>query len=140
MLAPLKDRSMIEQENVARLVDENTVLRQCLRQSRQLQKRAASLTARKIVALTNEISRLDELNRQLRARLEELESGTAMTAMAQQLLALQDDNDALRDASRQLWFLDRTLCAAHRECERLARERDVALHHLQGMAEKPQVN
>ena len=55
MLAPLKDRSLIEQESVASLVDENTLLRQSLRQSRQMQKRAASLAARKIVALTNEI-------------------------------------------------------------------------------------
>ena len=140
MLAPLKDRSLIEQERVASLVDENTLQRQRLRKSRQMQKRAASLAARKIVALTNEMLRLDEHNRLLRARLQELESGVAMTAMAQRLLALQDENDRLRDASQRLWFLDRTLCAAHRECERLTQERDVALRHLHDLGDNPQAS
>ena len=140
MLAPLKDRSLIEQESVASLVDENTLLQQSFRQSRQMQKRAASLAARKIVALTNEMLRLDEHNRLLRARLQELESGVAMTAMAQRLLALQDENDRLRDASQRLWFLDRTLCAAHRECERLTQERDVALRHLHDLGNNPQAS
>ena len=63
-----------------------------------------------------------------------------MTAMAQRLLALQNENDRLRDASQRLWFLDRTLCAAHRECERLAQERDVTLRHLHDLGDNPQAS
>lgn len=66
MLAPLKDRSLIERESplsleerVAQLESANLALRTALRQSRQVQKRSATLSARKIVALTNEVSRLD---------------------------------------------------------------------------------
>lgn len=135
MLAPLKDRALIEQESANDLLDENMALRQSLRQSRQMQKRAASLAARKIVNLTNEIARAEEQNRQLRSRLDELESGVAITTLAQRLLELQRENDTLHAATQRLWFLDRTLCAAHRECERLAHERDTALAHLQQAAE-----
>ena len=134
MLAPLKDRALIEQESANDLLDENMALRQSLRQSRQMQKRAASLAARKIVNLTNEIARFEEQNRQLRSRLDELESGVAMTTLTQQLLELKHENEALHAATQRLWFLDRTLCAAHRECERLAHERDRALAHLQHTA------
>ena len=52
MLAPLKDRSLIERESplsleerVAQLESENLALRSALRQSRQVQKRSATLSA-----------------------------------------------------------------------------------------------
>lgn len=144
MLAPLKDRGLIEQavdddENTSCcLSEEIAMLRHSLRQSRQMQKRGATLAARRIVALTNEISLLDEQNRQLRTRLESLESGVAMTTLAQHLLALRRENDELHTATQRLWFLDRTLGAAHRECERLARERDAAMAHLQAASARHQ--
>lgn len=135
MLAPLKDRSILERETGQDETIELQALRISLRQARRLHKRSATLAARKIVELTNELNRLSETNRQLKARLDELESGQAMTAMAQQLLALRQENDELAATTQRLWFLDRTLCAAHRECERLARERDAALGCLQHQVE-----
>ena len=129
MLAPLKDRGiLIRAEDDAG--DTETALRLALRQARQSQRRAATQGARQIVALTNEINRLTEVNRQLRSRLDELENGQTMTALGQQLMALRAENDALIAAAQRVWYLDRTLRAAHHECERLASERDTALKRL----------
>lgn len=132
MLAPLKDRTILEREPAeATLQAENAALKLSLRQARQAQKRTATLTARQIVGLTNEINHLNEVNRLLQARLAELESGQAVIVLGQQLMALRQENDDLTEAAQRLWYLDRTLCAAHRECERLACERDAALAGLQ---------
>ena len=135
MLAPLKDRNLIERDSgrqtEAELDADNAALKLRLRQARQMQKRTATLSTRKIVELTNENQRLAELNRHLHKRLAELESGVAIVALGQQLMALRQENDELLDAAKGIWFLDRTLCAARRECERLARERDDALDCLQ---------
>lgn len=136
MLAPLKDRSLIEREvddepvRSARLIAENRALAAALRQSRQTQRRNATLAARKIVALTNETSRLSTLLDASRARVAELESGQAMIEMAQRLLALSEANERMAESARHAWMLDRTLCAAHEECARLAAERDHALQRM----------
>lgn len=135
MLAPLRDRNLIERETgrkpEADLHADNAALKLRLRQARQMQKRSATLSARKIVALTNDNLRLAELNRHLHKRLAELESGEAIVALGRQLMVVRQENDALHDAAQCVWLLDRTLCAARRECERLARERDDALDCLQ---------
>lgn len=135
MLAPLKDRNLIERDTgrktEAELAADNAALKLRLRQARRMQKRTATLSTRKIVELTNENQRLAELNCHLNKRLAELESGEAIVALGQQLMALCQENDDLLDAAKCVWFLDRTLCAARRECERLARERDHALNCLQ---------
>ena len=129
MLAPLKDRGIL-----ARAADDTgdseTALRQALRHARQAQRQAATHGAQQIVALTNEINRLTELNRQLRSRLDELENGQTLVTLGQQLMALRTENDALIDAAQRLCHLDHRLGAAHRECERLARVRDAAIDHL----------
>jgi len=135
MLAPLKDRNLIERDSgrptETELDADNAALKLRLRQARQMQKRTATLSTRKIVELTNENHRLAELNRHLHKRLAELESGAAIVALGQQLMAIRQENDELQDAAKCVWFLDRTLCAARRECERLAGERDKALDCLQ---------
>ena len=137
MLAPLKNRSLIErepslsaEERVAQLESANLALRNALRQSRQAQKRSATLAARKIVAQDNEISRLETLHRAARERVEALESGQAIVELGQRLMALSEANAQLTDAAQRVWVLDKTLCAAHEECARLARERDHAILHL----------
>ena len=149
MLAPLEDRSLLERDDgdpqrdapladagdklaakLARLAAENAALRKSLRDSRQNQRRNATLTARQIVAQTNEIYRLGELNGQLQKRLMEHEAGVVVTGLGQQLMALREANEQLTIAATRVWYLDKTLCAAHRECEMLARERDSALGRL----------
>src|SRR5512145_835316 len=98
MLAPLRDRSILERDEgdplapaldtrqIARLESEIGALRQALRQSRQSQRRSATLAARQIVAQTNEISRLQEINAQQRQRLAQFESGQAMIELGRQLI------------------------------------------------------
>ena len=137
MLAPLKDRSQIEREpaitpdeRIARLEAANAALTSALRQSRQAQKRSATLAARKIVAQANEISRLETMHRATRQRLEALESGQAIVELGRRLMALNEANEQLIHAAQRVWTLDRTLCAAHEECARLARERDLAINRL----------
>jgi hypothetical protein len=142
MLAPLKDRSILQLDSSGgelgetELLAEIAALRKSLRQSRQMQKRTATISTCQIVELTNKNHRLTELNRHLQARIIELESGQAIVALGQQLMALRQENDELADAAQCVWFLDRTLCAAHHECERLARERDSALNCLQRRADR----
>lgn len=133
MLAPLKDRSVLEREPTGKLAASDTeliALRLALREARRVQRRSATISARKIVELTNEVNRLNDYNMRLRRRLEELESGQTLITLGQQLMALREENARMAEAAQRLWFLDRTLCAAHRECERLATERDAALECL----------
>lgn len=141
MLAPLKDRSVLERApeagELAAPDAENAVLRQALKQARKTQKRAATLAAAKIAGLEQVNRSLADANRQLQARIAQLESGQAVVALGQQLMALRAKNEELSAGLRQCWALDRNLCAAHRECERLARERDAALAGLQACAGHP---
>lgn len=134
MLAPLKDRSVLERAPEAGEATaphtENAALQQALKQARKTQKRAATLAAARIADLEQANGSLNEVNRQLQARIAQLESGQAIVALGQQLMAVRTKNDELSAGLRQLWALDRNLCAAHRECERLARERDSALADL----------
>lgn len=139
MLAPLKDRSLIERDDGAAapqalplsdLQAENMALRLALRQARRSQRRSATLAARQIVALNNEVSRLQQLNLSLQQQCEEYASGQAIVGLGQRLMALEESNAQLLAAAQQVWYLDKSLCAAHHECERLARERDAAISCL----------
>ncbi|HEX6734450.1 MAG TPA: hypothetical protein VF096_06530 [Azonexus sp.] len=144
MLAPLKDRSLIERddghgsENTPALSDleaENMALRLALRQARRSQRRSATLSAREAVALNNEIAHLQQLNLSLQQQCEEYASGQAIVTLGQRLMALEESNAQLLAAAQQVWYLDKSLCAAHHECERLARERDAAISCLR--SERP---
>lgn len=137
MLAPLKDRSLIEREpaisadqHIAQLEAANAILTSALRQSRQAQRRSATLAARKIVSQANEINRLETLHQTARRRIEALESGQAIIELGRRLMALSEANEQLIDAARRVWTLDKTLCAAREECARMARERDLAVRRL----------
>jgi predicted RNase H-like nuclease (RuvC/YqgF family) len=137
MLAPLKNRSLIErelpcapEERLTQLESVNLALRNALRQSRQALKHSATLGAQKIVAQANEISRLETLLQTARQRNDALESGLAIVELGQRLMALSEANDRLTEAASRVWLLDKTLCAAHDECARLANERDRALRCL----------
>lgn len=160
MLAPLDDRSRLERDDgdpqrdgpLADLADadadaaapdsrqpqaEIAALRKSLREARQSQRRSATLSARQSVAQANEIHRLEAVNEQLRQRLHEHESGLVITGLGQQLMALRTANEQLSAAATRVWTLDKTLCAAHRECEMLARERDSALCRLRTATREP---
>lgn len=135
MLAPLENRSLIEREpagaeRVVQLEAENLALKQALRQARQRQKRSTTLHARKLGEQRSEIARLETLCRQYRKRIDELESGQAIVELGQQLMTLKHANEQLLAAAQRVWYLDKTICAAHRECERLARERDTLARRL----------
>lgn len=137
MLAPLKDRSLIEREpaisadqHIAQLEAANAILTSALRQSRQAQRRSATLAARKIVSQANEINRLETLHQTARRRIEALESGQAIIELGRRLMALSETNEQLIDAARRVWTLDKTLCAAREECARMASERDLAVRRL----------
>ncbi len=129
MLAPLDNRAILEKEpaeghHLATLEKENTALRRALQKARSSQKRMITLNANRNLEQVQRIGELEALVAQLRSRLNQLESGQAMLEMGRRLVALQHANDELQAAAHRVWHLDKTLCAAHRECERLARERD----------------
>jgi len=137
MLAPLKDRSLLEREpnvspdeRIAQLEAANAALSSALRQARQAQRRSATLATREIVAQANEISRLETLLQTTRQRVDSLESGQAIVELGRRLMALSEANEQLTDATRRVWTLDKTLCAAREECARMASERDQAIRCL----------
>lgn len=145
MLAPLKDRNVIERDDsdgnvdtppISDLQAENMALRLALRQARRSQRRSATLTTRQIISLNNEISRLQTMNLSLQQQCEEYASGQAIVSLGQRLMVLEENNQQLLAAAQQVWYLDKSLCAAHQECERLARERDTAISCLR--SELPQ--
>ena len=129
MLAPLKDRSILLRAD-DESTDNEAALRLALRQARQAQRQAAEHGARQSIALTNEVARLGEHNRQLRNRLDELENGQVIVALGQQLMALRAENEALLAAAHRVCSLNQALHATRREGERLARARDDALDCL----------
>lgn len=131
MLAPLKDRSILARSAEGNARDTEAMLRQALREARQALRLAASKGARQSVALTNDIHRLHEENRQLRQRLDELENGQSIVALGQQLLALRAENDALIAAARRISHLNRRLRATHGECKQLSAAREHALNRLE---------
>lgn len=145
MLAPLKNRAILERDpgdpqsdlaaaderrRLDRLSDENTALREALRQSRRALRRSAAAAARRIVAQENEISRLQTLNAAQGQRLADLESGRAIIDLGRRLLALSESNRQLSTTAQRVWFLEKTIEAAHAEYERLSRERDGLLDRL----------
>lgn len=142
MLAPLKNRHLLERDSadpqadlslpaseetdsrVARLESEVTALRAALRQSRRAQRRSATESASKTIAQLNEITRLNTLLTAQRQRLADFESGQAVIELGRQLQQLSASNDDLSCAVQRVWLLEKTIRAAHAECERLAGERD----------------
>lgn len=143
MLAPLKDRSILRQataddtssgeelaERLATLEDENRALKLALRATRQQLRRNATEHTRTLVAQSNEISRLKLVAEQRQAAVDHLVSGQAMIEMGRRLVALSEANERLVQAARRVWHLDKTIGQAHRECERLARERDYLAERL----------
>lgn len=131
MLAPLENRAILEREPAtaedirhASLLAENTALRQSLRQARSNQKRLQTRHASQMAEQAERLSVLESERHNLLERIEQLESGQAIIELGRQLMEAREANQQLMAAAQRVWHLDKTLCAAHRECERLARERD----------------
>jgi cell division protein FtsB len=148
MLAPLKNRALLERDDgdpqadlsplpndntgrrVAALESEITALRSALRQSRQTQRRSATISTRKIIAQLNEIDGLKAVVAAQRQRLADFESGQVMIELGHQLQQLSASNNDLSSAAQRVWHLEKTIRAAHAECERLAVERDALVQRF----------
>ncbi len=127
MLAPLKDRSILLRSNRDDDNRPNSALRQALREARQQLKHSAKQATQEILSLRNQLMNTEQQQRELAQQLAEIRSGQTMLAMGQRLTALQHENDRLHDALQEIWFLERSLAAAHRECANIAAERDQLL-------------
>lgn len=99
MLAPLENRALLERE-------------------------PDDAANERIAELESTNAALETRCENFRARIAELESGQAIIELGRQLMELKDANEHLIVAAQRVWHLDKTICAAHRECERLASERD----------------
>ncbi len=130
MLAPLENRAILECEPAIeetrdnRLRAENIALRHALRLARSSRKRLLTLHAARLAEQAEQLDALESERNALRQRLEQLESGQAIIELGRQLIEAREANQQLMAAAQRVWHLDKTLCAAHRECERLACERD----------------
>lgn len=129
MLAPLENRALIEREpddalRAAELEKENAGLRQALRQARSSQKRMITMHANRNSELGQRIAALEQHCAEQAARISAFESGQAIIELGRQLMELKEANARLVESAQRVWHLDKTICAAHRECERLARECD----------------
>lgn len=151
MLAPLENRALLERDDgdpqadlsplpddrnsrrLAALESDIAALRSALRQSRQAQRRSATISTistKKIIAQLNEIAGLKNMVTAQRQRLADFESGQAMIELGRQIQQLSAANSDLSDAAQRVWLLEKTIRAAHAECERLAGERDALTLHL----------
>lgn len=148
MLAPLKNRALLERDDgdpqadlsppsvnetsrhIAELESEIASLRSALRQSRQTQRRSATISTRNIIAQRNEIAGLKAIVAAQRQRLADFESGQVMIELGHQLQQLSASNNDLSSAAQRVWHLEKTIRAAHAECERLAGERDALVQHF----------
>lgn len=138
MLAPLKDRSVLELDPGDAQFDlpsawpetEHAALLLALRQSRHALRLSATTSATKIIDQTNEINRLKQLNSELSQRLQALESGQVITQLGQKLMALSTRNEILRAASERIYRLDKALCVARTECDYLVQECEIAFFEV----------
>ncbi len=131
MLAPLKNRDLLEREpedsseqRINDLESENTALQQALRVTRSSQKRIALRNSNHSIEQTNRISALEIFCKNYRNRISELESGQAIIELGRQLMEAKETNQKLLTTAQRVLHLDENISLAHRECERLARERD----------------
>lgn len=143
MLAPLENRAILErepenanEERIAQLAAENAALRHTLRHARSSRKRMLTLQTARHAEQAKRIIALEAQCDSLRQRLAEFESGQAIIELGRQLMELRTANEHLVAAAQRVWHLDKTICAAHRECERLARERDQLALRLCHMADE----
>lgn len=138
MLAPLKDRSILELDPGDAQLDtpatwpetENDALVLALRQSRRALRLSATTSATKIIDQANEINRLKQLNNELSQRLQALESGQAITQLGQKLMTLSSRNEILSAASERICRLDKALCVARSECDYLVQECEIAFFEV----------
>lgn len=143
MLAPLENRHLLEREpleadlleqaclRIAQLEGEKIALKLALRDLRQ------ALRRQKLAAIQAERERkiVHETTQQ---RLEQLGSGESIIELGRKLMALEEKNARLENAAQKVWYLDKTLCAAHCECERLAEERDALAKRLSAVENRHQ--
>lgn len=139
MLAPLKDRSILEVDEGVRTTDsspctlkrENQDLRQALRNSRQRLRQGAWESTRQISRLSAEVSRLQTLCARYESQMDRYASSVALIELGQALMRISEENERLREGAHRAWLLEKTLVTAHREYQTLAAERDalaVQLH------------
>lgn len=130
MLAPLENRAILEREPANEdtgdhpLLAENRALRRALQQARSQRKRLLTLHAARLAGQAEHVDALQSECKTLRERLDRLESGQAIIELGRQLMEAREANQQLMAAAQRVWQLDKTLCAAQRECERIACERD----------------
>lgn len=138
MLAPLKDRSILEKLDVeASTVEEGDVfspeaseladLRRALKESRGRLRRSAWDSTRQICALHGQINHLESLCRSYEARLGRYASGVAMIEIGQELMRLTENNERLKNVAHRVLALEKQLTSAlaakellSHECDRLA--------------------
>lgn len=138
MLAPLKDRSVIEGAEepstptmpLCDVQREMEDLRHALRDSRQRLRRGAWQSTRQISLLNAEVIRLQALCTTYEQQLERYSSGVAIIELGQALMRQTNNNERLKSGAHQAWLLEKTLAAAHGECQRLAAERDILAQEL----------
>ena len=108
------------------VVEEVRSLRLALRDSRARQRRGALESARRIFALTGEVTRLENLNLAYRRQLESMVVDEQMIELALRLVQQCERNRALRAACGDY-------SCTTRECDRLFRE---LMRLTQGMSAK----
>lgn len=139
MLAPLKDRSILEAEGCVSATDvsphalkrENEDLRRALRDSRQRLRQGAWESTRQISRLSAEVSQLQTLCTRYESRMDRYASSVAVIELGQALMRISEENERLRESAHRAWLLEKTLVTAHGEYQTLAAERDalaVQLH------------
>ena len=138
MLAPLKDRSIIEgpaeptSSTTPQCGTKSEIedLRRALRESRDRLRRGAWESTKQISHLNAEVTRLQAICSNYEVQLECYASGVAIVELGQALMRLTDNNERLLNSAHRVWLLEKNIDAAHSECQKLATERDTLAQQL----------
>ena len=113
---------------LARVQGECGAAQAALERQKRLQAESEAALRLQLRDAQAECDRLRRGNTQLgrlQQRLAEFESGSVMVDIGHKLLTLQAENSELIAAAQRGWALKKTLQAAHREAQAVARERDL---------------
>lgn len=139
MLAPLKDRSIIEPSHPHQALlttpscDEKMEiedLRRALRDSRNRLRNSAWQSTRQLSLLNAEVSNLQVHCAKQEARLEHYASGVAIIQLGQELMRLAVNNERLKEGAQRVSWLEKMLQVAHGDYQQLAAERDALVREL----------
>jgi len=118
------------------VAEEIMALRHALRSSHDRLRQCALESTQRICSLTNELTRLEQLNASYVKKLEVFENENPLDGMTRCLESCRRENEQLREHNQRVRMLEKALADAQAECQRIAIERDNLASQLEHREEE----